>query len=75
MCRCKACDKPLQAEEIYINEYSGNFEECCSVCKEIAFASLGLYGYLSDDKAVALSRKAALAQQKAVKLMEVYGVI
>ena len=75
MCRCKACDKPLNPEEIYINQNSGDFEECCSFCKEIAFSSLGVYGYLSDEQAVSLSRKAAIEQQKVMRLMEVYGVI
>ena len=57
--RCTACDKPLDPEEIIWHEDRRQFEECCAVCKEIAFASLGLQGYLSDERAIALSRKAA----------------
>lgn len=56
---CKACDKVLSSEEIYIDERTGEFEPLCSVCREIALASMGIHGYLSDDRAAALSRKAA----------------
>lgn len=68
--RCRACNKPLDPHEIYIDERSGTFETCCSVCKEIALASMGSAGYLSDERAILLSKKAAARYTRTIELLE-----
>lgn len=67
--RCTACNKPLDPHEIYIDERTGDFEPCCAGCKEIAFATLGRDGYLSDERAVELSRKAAMRYAATISLL------
>lgn len=70
MCRCKACDKPLDEHEIIWNEDLAQWEDLCKVCIEIALSLLGSDGYLSDERAVQLSRKAAAKYAVAFERME-----